>query len=305
MFKLKNLYKIFNILISLTLFLMINSCAYFKLKELEKYDYNKEDIFFLLGKEYKNFANFELYKMYDEIDANYFSKKALLAIKGKKIFLENPDNWDLPSEILPEVTLKYKEANELLKRDDIINNYAKLTAKMISGYDCWLEQLEENWQTNDIARCKAKFYTNFDKISELGKEKTNKKTIKNETNSTQQNNKKVDTNEPENLNVTVFFNYDSFTLTQKEIAKIDQVLQIIYNNEYKSITINGHTDTKGTDSYNLILSKKRAKYVESYLRSKDVKNSIIANGYGEKSTFLNTGDGIVEKKNRRAEIIIK
>ena len=176
---------------------------------------------------------------------------------------------------------------------------------MISGYDCWLEQLEENWQTNDIARCKAKFYTNFDKISELGKEKTNKKTIKNETNSTQQNNKKVDTNEPENLNVTVFFNYDSFTLTQKEIAKIDQVLQIIYNNEYKSITINGHTDTKGTDSYNLILSKKRAKYVESYLRSKDVKNSIIANGYGEKSTFLNTGDGIVEKKNRRAEIIIK
>ena len=55
----------------------------------------------------------------------------------------------------------------------------------------------------------------------------------------------------------------------------------------------------------IVLSKKRAKYVESYLRSKDVKNSIIANGYGEKSTFLNTGDGIVEKKNRRAEIIIK
>ena len=32
----------------------------------------------MVSKEYKEFANFELYEMHDEIDANYFAYKAIL-----------------------------------------------------------------------------------------------------------------------------------------------------------------------------------------------------------------------------------
>ena len=55
---------------------IINSCAYFKLKTLDSYKYDDDDIYDLLSMEYKKFANSELYEMHDEIDANYFAYKA-------------------------------------------------------------------------------------------------------------------------------------------------------------------------------------------------------------------------------------
>ena len=66
--------------------MFINSCAYFKLKTLDSFDYNKNDIYTLLSNEYKKFAKFELYEMHDEIDANYFAYKGLMAVKEKQIF---------------------------------------------------------------------------------------------------------------------------------------------------------------------------------------------------------------------------
>ena len=78
----------------------------------------------------------------------------------------------------------------------------------------------------------------------------------------------------------------------------------IYYKSNSLIVIYGHTDTKGTEDYNLSLSKKRAVSVMEYLESKNVKNKIIIKGYGEFFPFIDTGDGITEEKNRRAEITI-
>ena len=58
-----------------SILLVINSCAYFKLKTLDSYEYNNNDVYTLLSKEYKEFAKSELYEMHDELDANYFAKK--------------------------------------------------------------------------------------------------------------------------------------------------------------------------------------------------------------------------------------
>ena len=73
----------------------------------------------------------------------------------------------------------------------------------------------------------------------------------------------------------------------------------------KPILISGHADTIGTEDYNLRLSKKRANSVEIYLKSLNINNEIISKGFGESVPMINTGDGIVEKKNRRVEIFIQ
>ena len=102
----------------------------------------------------------------------------------------------------------------------------------------------------------------------------------------------------------VYFNYDSFDLRDVEMHKLDEIVDYAKNNSTKQIVIYGHTDTKGSNDYNLRLSKKRAKSVEIFLKSKKVSNKIIIRSYGENFPSIKTGDNIIEEKNRRAEIII-
>ena len=51
------------------LFFVINSCAHFRITNLEKNNYQTKDFYQLLSKEYLDLAKYELYEMHDEIDA--------------------------------------------------------------------------------------------------------------------------------------------------------------------------------------------------------------------------------------------
>ena len=135
---------------------LINSCAYFKLKTLENSNFDENSLYSILSTEYKNFAKSELYEMHDEIDANYFAYKALLALNEKKIFLENPKDWNLTDKNLKEALQHYDILKKIIIDDDFLMYHLKI-AEIISGFDCWLEQLEENWQIEDINKCKNKF----------------------------------------------------------------------------------------------------------------------------------------------------
>ena len=48
----------------------------------------------------------------------------------------------------------------------LYNNFPKEFAKMMIGYDCWIEQVEENWQLEHINLCYKKFNQNFKLISD-------------------------------------------------------------------------------------------------------------------------------------------
>ena len=54
--------KIINFLLISTFLLLINSCAYFRLKELDKHNFSEDNIYDLVSKEYKEFAYSELYE---------------------------------------------------------------------------------------------------------------------------------------------------------------------------------------------------------------------------------------------------
>ena len=299
-------HKIINFLLISTFLLLINSCAYFKLKELDKHNFSEDNIYDLVSKEYKEFAYSELYEMHDEIDANYFAFKANNILKTKIIRIENPQNWNIPDNYEKEAKEEYKKISSILKKDFTFR-YPELVAKLVSGYDCWLEQIEENWQIKDIKNCKNKFSNAYKKIlaSEASIKSISKKQ-KTEINSssTSKKNNSYFVKGDKTKNVIVFFNYDSHILSITEKEKLDNFIFTSITTNSKPIIIYGHTDTKGPKKYNLILSKQRTLSVSKYFKTKGINNKLIIKNYGEYYPLITTGDNVPEKKNRRVEIII-
>ena len=300
------MHKIINFLLISTFLLLINSCAYFRLKELDKHNFSQDNIYDLVSKEYKEFANTELYEMHDELDANYFAFKANNILKTKIIRIENPKNWKIPDNYENEAKEEYKKISSLLK-EELTFQYPKLVAKLVSGYDCWLEQIEENWQIKDIEYCKNKFTNAYKKIlaSEASKLSISKKQ-KSEINSSSvsEKNKSYFIKGDKTKSVLVFFNYDSHKLSITEKDKLDNYISTLIKTDSNPIIIYGHTDTKGSKKYNLILSEQRALSVSKYFRKKGINNKLIIKSYGEDYPLIITGDNIEEENNRRVEVII-
>ena len=74
----------------------------------------------------------------------------------------------------------------------------------------------------------------------------------------------------------------------------------------KSVTIEGHTDWIGSDSFNLNLSRKRAKETQKYLIKSGLdKSKLKTAGKGEKEPIAPNKTAAGRAKNRRAEFIIK
>ena len=299
-------HKIINFLLISTFLLLINSCAYFRLKELDKHNFSQDNIYDLVSKEYQEFAYSELYQMHDELDANYFAFKANNILKTKKIRIENPKNWKIPDNYENEAKEEYKKISTLLK-EEFTFQYPKLVAKLVSGYDCWLEQIEENWQIKDIEYCKNKFTSAYKKIlaSEVSKQSISKKQ-KSEisSSSVSEKNKSYFIKADKTKSVLVFFNYDSHKLSITEKDKLDNYISTIIKTDSNPIIIYGHTDTKGSKKYNLILSEQRALSVSKYFRKKGINNKLIIKSYGEDYPLIITGDNVEEENNRRVEVII-
>ena len=299
-------HKIINFLLISTFLLLINSCAYFRLKELDKHNFSQDNIYDLVSKEYKEFAYSELYEMHDELDANYFAFKANNILKTKIIRIENPNNWKIPDNYENEAKEEYKKISSLLK-EEFTFQYPKLVAKLVSGYDCWLEQIEENWQIKDIEYCKNKFTNAYKKIlaSEVSKQSISKKQESEiSSSSVSEKNKSYFIKGDKTKSILVFFNYDSHKLSITEKDKLDNYISTLIKTDSNPIIIYGHTDTKGSKKYNLILSEQRALSVSKYFRKKGINNKLIIKSYGEDYPLIITGDNVEEENNRRVEVII-
>ncbi len=288
----------------------INSCAHFKIQELNKKNNEPINFYTFLGLEYLEFAKYELYEMHDEIDANHFAYKAALALNEKKFFAEDPKNWDIPKNYIEEANSMYNRINKLINSKSF-NKYPEEFSKMIAGYDCWIEQVEENWQFDHIELCLNKFNQNFIFINErlISNKKKLENNIENKIKSTVEKNKNTyEDNIVEDtkvLRTIVFFEFDKFTLSSNQVIELEKFVTIANKNTNMRIIIEGHTDTMGSKSYNSKLSKNRANFIKKYLMNRNLNNTIEIKAYGETNLLVETSDEIKEKQNRRAELFFK
>lgn len=110
----------------------------------------------------------------------------------------------------------------------------------------------------------------------------------------------------------VLFDFDKAAVREDARPVLDKLAQLLVAESVRTVTIEGHTDSKGDDAYNLKLSKRRAQAVRDYL--KDVRSiaaeRMTVKGVGEARPVGQnmTPDGkdnpSGQQKNRRVEVII-
>lgn len=103
---------------------------------------------------------------------------------------------------------------------------------------------------------------------------------------------------------SVLFEFDQADLSVSETQKLDDFLQRIPPSTMMHVSIEGHTDSKGSSEYNKKLSTRRAISVRNYLIKQGVAASkISAEGLGESSPAESNDTEEGRLKNRRAELI--
>lgn len=102
------------------------------------------------------------------------------------------------------------------------------------------------------------------------------------------------------------FDFDKFNIRPEAFPVLDEIAQWLIDNPERSALIEGYTDDRGTDAYNMVLSQRRADSVLNYLVGKGVaKERLEAVGHG-KGKFTE-GDTLseVRQQNRRVVITLK
>jgi outer membrane protein OmpA-like peptidoglycan-associated protein len=107
------------------------------------------------------------------------------------------------------------------------------------------------------------------------------------------------------LNEKVYFAYDKAKIQSRSYALLDEVAQVLKDNPDINVRVEGHTDSRGGDSYNQKLSQRRAESVVDYLTNKGITRSRLnAKGFGESQPIASNSTEAGRAKNRRVEIEI-
>jgi len=102
----------------------------------------------------------------------------------------------------------------------------------------------------------------------------------------------------------VNFDFDKATLRQEDIAIIDRDVTSLDKWGNVNIEVAGHTDSRGSDAYNMNLSQQRAEAVRNYLVSKGIAaDRLSAKGYGESQPVAGNATDEDRFKNRRVELV--
>ncbi|MEZ4265908.1 MAG: OmpA family protein [Myxococcota bacterium] len=104
----------------------------------------------------------------------------------------------------------------------------------------------------------------------------------------------------------VHFEYNKDIIKPVSFPVLDAVADVIRSNPaLRLLEVQGHTDSDGTNAYNIDLSQRRAASVVAYLVSKGIENSRLKpKGYGEEVPVATNGNAAGRALNRRVEFII-
>ncbi len=80
----------------------------------------------------------------------------------------------------------------------------------------------------------------------------------------------------------VFFDFDKWDLRGESFLELNRVVKLLQDNPAIVIEMSAHTDSRGSDNYNVTLSANRAQSVMNYVLAKGIDPArITSQGYGE------------------------
>lgn len=115
---------------------------------------------------------------------------------------------------------------------------------------------------------------------------------------------------PEQTEITlneIFFEFNKSNITKQAAFELDKAIETMKKYPELVVMVKAHTDSRGSDQYNMSLSNRRAKSTVQYIISKGIaKNRISGQGYGESEPKVQCTECTEEQhaQNRRSEFLI-
>jgi outer membrane protein OmpA-like peptidoglycan-associated protein len=107
------------------------------------------------------------------------------------------------------------------------------------------------------------------------------------------------------FNEKILFAFSKSDIGDSAKKNLNALVGVLNKYPNTNIEIQGHTDSRGTDDYNLGLSVRRATTVRDYLQSKGITTSrMTIKGYGESAPAYTNDTPEGQAQNRRVEFII-
>ena len=104
----------------------------------------------------------------------------------------------------------------------------------------------------------------------------------------------------------VLFDVDSSALSTTARSMLDQAASVFLEYPKTAMVVQGHTDSSGSESYNQLLSERRATMVGNYLISRGVDaDRITSLGYGEGHPIASNDTTSGKALNRRVDLLLK
>lgn len=104
----------------------------------------------------------------------------------------------------------------------------------------------------------------------------------------------------------VSFDHNSASLKPAFIPTLDKIANILMKYNKTIVHVIGHTDSTGSEEYNLVLSSRRAKNVAAFLEQHGVPaQRLSVYGQGESQPRASNATEAGRQLNRRVEIILK
>ncbi len=103
----------------------------------------------------------------------------------------------------------------------------------------------------------------------------------------------------------VLFGFDSSKITGAMTERLQPLVEYLRTTNNASVTLTGHTDSIGTDEYNMALSIRRAEAVRKFLLQQGIDRELIrVLGMGEKRPVKSNAQPSGRKSNRRVSIVV-
>lgn len=104
---------------------------------------------------------------------------------------------------------------------------------------------------------------------------------------------------------TVFFAYDSSTLSGDARATLESNVAFLKNNTSVEVQVEGHCDERGGVQYNIALGERRAKVVRDFMVAMGVSGSRITTlSFGKERPLAFGHDDSAWSQNRRANFVV-
>lgn len=263
---------------------VLGACSTYDLSKYDSMEQQGNAFDQALHKEYMELAYAEAAED-DWADALFFADRAASSANGESVspqLVEERDIQGDDKDLLEGVRSGLVDALVAGREAQ-----APIAARAQAMFDCWLQEREENFQPDHIARCREEFDAAYAQLGSAAAAPA------------------APAAEPASQAgpFLVFFDFDSDALDKAALALVESIAaNEVAMDENANIVVAGHADRSGSDEYNAALSEQRAISVSIALQLAGVKGEVVMQSFGEGQPLKATDDGVREPKNRRVEI---